>query len=48
LKLKGKSKADIKATLLQALSSLDSSEEDEVDDHPYFENENDCYGIYLS
>jgi len=48
LKLKGKSKGDIKASLLQALSSYDSSEEEELDDHPFFKNEDDCYGIDLS
>jgi len=48
LKLKGKSKADLKASLLQALSSFDSSKEEEVDDHPFFENEDDCYGIDIS
>ena len=45
LKLKGKSKAEIRATLLEALSSLDSDEEEEENSDPFYENEDDCFGI---
>ena len=49
LKLKGKSKAEIRATLLEALSSLDSEEEEEevneeIND-PFYDNGDDCFGI---
>jgi len=45
LKLKGKSKAEIRATLLEALSSLDSDEDEEEINDPFYENEDDCFGI---
>jgi len=45
LKLKGKSKAEIRATLLEALSSLDSDEEEEEIHDPFYDNEDDCFGI---
>ena len=48
-KRKVKSKAEIRATLLEALSSLDSEEEEEeVNEEihdPFYDNGDDCFGI---
>jgi len=48
LKLKGKSKAEIRVALLEALSSLDSDEEEEEINDPFYDNEDDCFGILPS
>jgi len=46
--LKGKSKAEIRATLMEALSSLGSDEEDEEEEsssNPFYQNEDDYFGL---
>ena len=47
--IRDRSKAEIRATLLEALSSLDSEEEEEeVNEEihdPFYDNGDDCFGI---